>query len=90
MLALLGVPGRGGGHAANGQRRPHREHLLHQPHPLRRGVYGATKTAVNYLTEGLRPELEGDDIRVTALMPGVVATNAIRNFAPAFVAASAR
>jgi NADP-dependent 3-hydroxy acid dehydrogenase YdfG len=46
------------------------------------GVYGATKAAVSYLTEGLRQELEGDDIRVTALLPGVVATNAVRNFTP--------
>jgi len=46
------------------------------------GVYGATKAAVSYLTEGLRQELEGDDIRITALLPGVVATNAVRNFSP--------
>lgn len=44
------------------------------------GVYGATKAAVSYLTEGLRQELEDDDIRVTSLLPGVVATNAVRNF----------
>lgn len=46
------------------------------------GVYGATKAAVSYLTECLRAELEGDDIRVTALLPGAVATNAARNFTP--------
>ncbi|OWY61550.1 short-chain dehydrogenase, partial [cyanobacterium TDX16] len=46
------------------------------------GVYGATKAAVNHLTEGLREELEGDDIRVTSLMPGVVATSFARNMDP--------
>lgn len=44
------------------------------------GVYGATKAAVNYLTEGMRAELEGDDIRITSLSPGVVATNFVRHF----------
>jgi NADP-dependent 3-hydroxy acid dehydrogenase YdfG len=43
------------------------------------GVYGATKAAVNYLTAALRQELEADDIRITSLMPGVVATNFARN-----------
>ena len=43
------------------------------------GVYGSTKATVNYLNEGLREELEGDDIRVTAIMPGVTATNFVRN-----------
>ncbi|MCK9926151.1 SDR family oxidoreductase [Frankia sp. Mgl5] len=50
------------------------------------GIYGATKAAVSYLSEGLRQELEGDDIRVTSLLPGPVATNAVRNFAPEAVA----
>ncbi|OHV41526.1 MULTISPECIES: SDR family oxidoreductase [Pseudofrankia] len=50
------------------------------------GVYGATKAAVSYLSEGLRQELEGDDIRVTSLLPGVVATNAVRNFTPEVIA----
>jgi NADP-dependent 3-hydroxy acid dehydrogenase YdfG len=54
------------------------------------GVYGATKAAVNYLSEELRSELEGDDIRVTSLMPGIVATNAVRNFDPAVVAGLAQ
>jgi NADP-dependent 3-hydroxy acid dehydrogenase YdfG len=40
---------------------------------------------VNHLTAGLREELEGDDIRITALMPGVVATNFVRNFDPEVV-----
>jgi NADP-dependent 3-hydroxy acid dehydrogenase YdfG len=43
------------------------------------GVYGATKVAVNHITATLREELEGDDIRITSLMPGVVATNFARN-----------
>ena len=46
------------------------------------GVYGATKAAVSYISEGLRQELEGDKIRVTALLPGAVSTNAARNFTP--------
>ncbi|OAA25837.1 short-chain alcohol dehydrogenase [Frankia sp. EI5c] len=50
------------------------------------GVYGATKAAVGYLSEGLRRELEDDDIRVTSLLPGVVATNVVRNFTPESVA----
>lgn len=49
------------------------------------GVYGATKAAVNHLTSGLREELEDDDIRVTSLMPGVVATSFARNMDPAVV-----
>ena len=49
------------------------------------GVYGATKTAVNYITTALRQELEQDDIRITSLMPGVVATNFARNFDPEVV-----
>lgn len=44
------------------------------------GVYGATKAAVNYLSEGLRQELENDNIRVTCLIPGVTATNFARNW----------
>jgi NAD(P)-dependent dehydrogenase (short-subunit alcohol dehydrogenase family) len=43
------------------------------------GVYGATKYAVNYLTQAMRQELEHDDIRITSLAPGVVATNFARN-----------
>lgn len=49
------------------------------------GVYGATKHAVNCITETLRAELEGDDIRVTSLMPGVIATNFARNMDPEVV-----
>lgn len=43
------------------------------------GVYGATKHAVNCINSTLRKELEDDPIRVTAIMPGVVATNFTRN-----------
>jgi NADP-dependent 3-hydroxy acid dehydrogenase YdfG len=46
------------------------------------GVYGATKHAVNYLTEAMRQELEDDDIRITSVAPGAVATNVARHFAP--------
>ncbi len=46
------------------------------------GVYGATKHAVNVITETLRGELEDDNIRITSLMPGVIATNFARNYDP--------
>lgn len=49
------------------------------------GVYGATKAAVNLLTASLRQELEQDDIRVTSLMPGVIATSFARNMDPSVV-----
>jgi NADP-dependent 3-hydroxy acid dehydrogenase YdfG len=39
------------------------------------GVYGATKHAVNVITNALREELENDPIKVTSVMPGLVATN---------------
>jgi NADP-dependent 3-hydroxy acid dehydrogenase YdfG len=42
------------------------------------GVYGATKHAVNVITDTLRTELLDDPIRVTTIMPGVVATNLAR------------
>jgi NADP-dependent 3-hydroxy acid dehydrogenase YdfG len=50
------------------------------------GVYGSTKAAVSYLSAGLRQELEQDPIRVTALLPGVVATNFARNLSPETIA----
>ena len=50
------------------------------------GFYGATKHAVNVLSATLRNELEEDSIRVTNLMPGAIATNFARNFAPEFKA----
>jgi NADP-dependent 3-hydroxy acid dehydrogenase YdfG len=43
------------------------------------GVYGATKHAVNCINSTLRKELEGDTIRTTSVMPGVFATNFVRN-----------
>jgi NADP-dependent 3-hydroxy acid dehydrogenase YdfG len=49
------------------------------------GVYGATKHAVNCITTSLRDELDEDDIRVTSLMPGVFATNFVRNFDTTFI-----
>lgn len=49
------------------------------------GVYGSTKHAVNTISSSLREELEEDDIRVTNVMPGVIATNFARNFDPALV-----
>jgi NADP-dependent 3-hydroxy acid dehydrogenase YdfG len=49
------------------------------------GVYGATKYAVNAVTSTLREELQDDDIRVTSLMPGVFASNFVRNMDPAFI-----
>lgn len=49
------------------------------------GVYGATKHAVNAITATLRSELQDDDIRVTSLMPGVFASNFVRNMDPDFI-----
>jgi NADP-dependent 3-hydroxy acid dehydrogenase YdfG len=39
------------------------------------GVYGATKHAVNVITNSLRAELENDPIQISSVMPGLVATN---------------
>jgi len=50
------------------------------------GVYGATKHAVNCISNTLRNELEGDTIRVVTIMPGAIATNFGRNFDPAVIA----
>jgi len=49
------------------------------------GVYGATKHAVNTINATLRVELENDPIRVTSVMPGVFASNFIRNMDRDFV-----
>jgi NADP-dependent 3-hydroxy acid dehydrogenase YdfG len=49
------------------------------------GVYGATKHAVNTINATLRVELENDPIRVTSIMPGVFASNFIRNMDRDFV-----
>ncbi len=46
------------------------------------GVYGATKHAVNTISNQLRGELEDDSIRVVNVMPGAIATNFARNFDP--------
>ena len=50
------------------------------------GVYGATKHAVNVITNTLRAELVDDPIQVVTVMPGLVATNIGRNVDPAIVA----
>jgi NADP-dependent 3-hydroxy acid dehydrogenase YdfG len=47
------------------------------------GVYGATKHAVNVITNTLREELLDDPILLTTIMPGVVATNMARTLDPA-------
>jgi len=49
-------------------------------------VYGATKHAVNCITNTLRGELEDDTIRMVNIMPGAIATNFARNFDPEFLA----
>jgi NADP-dependent 3-hydroxy acid dehydrogenase YdfG len=47
------------------------------------GVYGATKHAVNTISNSLRQELMDDPIQVVTIMPGAIATNFARNFDPA-------
>src|SRR5918992_511959 len=49
------------------------------------GVYGATKHAVNTISQTLRRELADDPIQVVTIMPGAIATNFARNFDPAVV-----
>jgi len=49
------------------------------------GVYGATKHAVNTISETLRRELMDDPIKVVTIMPGAIATNFARNFDPAIL-----
>jgi NADP-dependent 3-hydroxy acid dehydrogenase YdfG len=46
------------------------------------GVYGATKHAVNTISNTLRRELIDDPIQVVTIMPGAVATNFARHFDP--------
>jgi len=46
------------------------------------GVYGATKHAVNVISNTLRQELLEDPIQVVTIMPGAIATNFARNFDP--------
>ncbi len=50
------------------------------------GVYGATKHAVNVITNSLRQELLDDPIQVVSIMPGLVATNIGRNADPELLA----
>lgn len=49
------------------------------------GVYGATKHAVNVITNTLREELRDEQIKVTSVMPGLVATNLARYMDPAMI-----
>jgi NADP-dependent 3-hydroxy acid dehydrogenase YdfG len=49
------------------------------------GVYGATKHAVNVISRTLRLELLEDPIKVTTIMPGVVATNMARSLDPSIL-----
>jgi len=42
-------------------------------------IYGASKAAVKLLTEGLNSELMGTKIKVTAVFPGAVGTNIMKN-----------
>ena len=51
------------------------------------GVYGATKHAVNTISESLRRELLNDPIKVVTVMPGAIATSFARNFDPAMLEA---
>ncbi|MEM9036837.1 MAG: SDR family NAD(P)-dependent oxidoreductase [Actinomycetota bacterium] len=53
------------------------------------GFYGATKYAVNCINSTLRQELEDDTIRVTALIPGVFASNFSRHGDPSRIVARA-
>ncbi len=46
------------------------------------GAYGLTKSAVSHLGRTLRHELQGDDIRVSTIVPGVFASNLLRGFTP--------
>ncbi len=50
------------------------------------GVCGATKHAVNVITNTLRHELDHDPIQVTSVMPGLVATNLARYSDPTILA----
>jgi NADP-dependent 3-hydroxy acid dehydrogenase YdfG len=49
------------------------------------GIYGASKHAVNVITNSLRIELLEDPIRLTTILPGVVATNFARYLDPAIL-----
>ena len=43
------------------------------------GVYGATKAALNLLSEGLRSELTGTNVHLTVIYPGAIGTNIAAN-----------
>ena len=45
-------------------------------------IYAASKHAAGALTESIRLALAGQSIRVTAIMPGAVATNLVRSMPP--------
>jgi len=55
-----------------------------------RGVYGATKAAVDNLASSLYQELGDDPIRIVNIRPGAVATSFGRNYDPAFVTGAAK
>jgi NADP-dependent 3-hydroxy acid dehydrogenase YdfG len=53
-------------------------------------MYAASKYAAGALTESIRLALQGERIRVTAIMPGAVATNLVRSMPPEQLFAVAR
>jgi len=42
-------------------------------------IYGASKAAINLLSEGLRSELMGTGVQVTVIYPGAIGTNIAQN-----------
>lgn len=42
-------------------------------------IYGASKAAINLLSEGLRSELNGTGVHVTVIYPGAIGTNIAQN-----------
>jgi len=42
-------------------------------------LYGATKAALNLLSEGLRSELTGTNVHLTVIYPGAIGTNIAAN-----------
>jgi short-subunit dehydrogenase len=42
-------------------------------------IYGAAKAAVKLMTEGLRSELLGTNVKVTVIFPGAIETNIMAN-----------
>jgi NADP-dependent 3-hydroxy acid dehydrogenase YdfG len=53
-------------------------------------MYAASKHAAGVLTESIRLALAGQPIRITAIMPGTVATNLIRSMPPETLAGIAK